>query len=40
MYVSKFIRENKMVLENISRVRGRNVNGDKESKRDKCGNDL
>ena len=40
VYVSKCIRENMMVLENISRVGGRKVTGYKGSERDKCGNNL
>ena len=40
VYVSKCIRENMMMLENISRARGRKVTGYKGSERDKCGNDL
>ena len=40
VYVSKCIKENMMVLENISRAGGRKVTGYKESERDKCGNDL
>ena len=40
MYVRKCIRENMIVLENISRVGGRKVTGYKGSERDKCENDL
>ena len=40
VYVIKCIRENMMMLKNISRVRGRKVTGYKGSERDKCENDL
>ena len=35
VYVSKCIRENMMILENISRARGRKVTGYKGSEKDK-----
>ena len=40
VYVIKCIRENVMMLKNISTAMGRKVTGYKGSEKDKCGNDL